>query len=179
MGKIIMLVLMASLLSLFVIAHEHNFEEVEKLIEDKVPCGELSEDQLEAMGDYYMEQMHPGEAHEVMDEMMGGEGSEALREMHTRMARSFYCGESDAMSPGMMNMMMGRGMMNDGGYGMMGSTPFGWYGGFGLVFMLVFWGLVIWLAVWITMKITKTYQKSESALEILKKRFARGEITKK
>lgn len=117
-------IIFVSLLLIFIIispinvmAHEHNLEEVEQIIKDKVPCEELTEEQLESIGEYYMEQMHPGEAHDIMDEMMGGEGSESLKQVHINMARSFYCGESSAMSANMMNMMMGResiGMMGSG-----------------------------------------------------------------
>ena len=74
-----------------------------------------------------MEQMHPGEQHELMDKMMGGEGSESLRQAHIFMARRWYCG--DAVGMGMMGMMMGGnvgmggGVMGSGmmGGGMMGS----------------------------------------------------------
>jgi putative membrane protein len=59
---------------------------------------------------------------------------------------------------------------------------FGWFGmGFGFVFMILFWGLIIWLIVWIVTQSTKPkrVEKTESAIEILKKRFAKGEISKK
>ncbi len=119
---------------------EHgSLEQAEAIINAKLPCEDLSEEQLEMLGDYYMEQLHPGEAHEVMDEMMGGEGSAALRQVHINMARAFYCGESSAMSPAMMNMMMGRtqgglpgssgGMM--GSSGMMGTSGIRGAGGMG------------------------------------------------
>ena len=201
--KIIVLLLVFVLSFLMVLAHgEETFAEAEEIIESKIDCDQLTDDQLEAIGDYYMEQMHPGESHETMDEMMGGEGSESLRQMHINMARNFYCGEHDAMSSGMMNMMMGKGMMSSGSMmgiadnqaydyknkggmiNMMGSGmwPFSWFGmGFGFVFMVLFWGLIIWLIVWLINNYGKPKQtgKSESAMEILKKRFAKGEITKK
>lgn len=109
---------------------DHNFEDVQQIIDNKVFCAELSDDQLERIGDYYMEQMHPGSAHEAMDEMMGGEGSDSLRQAHIFMARRWYCG--DAAGMGMMGMMMGSdivesGMFSNKGYnntsmGMMGGS---------------------------------------------------------
>jgi putative membrane protein len=48
------------------------------------------------------------------------------------------------------------------------------------IFMLIFWILVILGAVAIFRWVTNSKaQSSESALEILKKRYAKGEITKK
>jgi len=101
-------------------AEEQAFTDAKKIIEDKVPCDDLSQDQLEHLGDYYMEQMHPGEAHELMDEKMGGEGSESLKQMHISMGQRFYCGTagnySGMMGSGMMEygVMGGMGMMNSG-----------------------------------------------------------------
>lgn len=81
-------------------------------------------------------------------------------------------------SVGMMGFgMMGPGMMGYGGYGMMG----GWgYNPFGWVLALVFWALVIagivLLVVWLARSVSRT--PSDAALEILKARYARGEISK-
>ena len=101
-----MLLLSVSLVS----AHEHNFTETKQLIDSGISCDKLTDEQLEAMGDYYMEQMHPGEAHEMMDQMMGGEGSDTLKQMHIQMAKRLYCNEDVG---GMMNMMMGNNMMGN------------------------------------------------------------------
>ncbi len=117
MKKTIYFILLVLILSsTLVIAQSHeDFTKAEELIKSKVSCLQLTDEQLEMIGEYYMEQMHPGELHEMMDERMGGEGSESLKLVHINIAKSFYCGESKYLSAGMMNMMMGRngfGMMN-------------------------------------------------------------------
>lgn len=66
------------------------------------------------------------------------------------------------------------------GYGMMGNFGWGW---FMPVFMIIFWGLVIWGIVALARGTTwsgntDSSNHSESAHEILKKRYARGEINK-
>src|SRR3989338_8718865 len=100
-----------------VFAHEHDFNETKQLIDSGISCDKLTDEQFESIGDYYMEQMHPGEAHEAMDKMMGGEGSESLKQMHVLMAKRIYCNEGTAgmdstgMMPMMMNIMGGGGMM--------------------------------------------------------------------
>lgn len=97
---------------------EEEFAQAEDIIMQKIPCSELTDIQLEILGDYYMELMHPGELHEIMDERLGGEGSEKLRQVHINMGLSFYCGQHQYTSTSFMNTMMGRnyGMP----YGMMG-----------------------------------------------------------
>ena len=95
-------------LGLIIADGEETFALAEEIIKQKIPCDELSENQLEILGDYYMEQMHPGELHEIMDERMGGEDSESLRQIHINMGLTFYCGEHEVMPVRMMNMMMGR-----------------------------------------------------------------------
>jgi uncharacterized membrane protein len=136
--------------------HAETFAQAEEIIIDKIPCGELTDDQLEILGDYYMEQMHPGELHEVMDEKIGGEGSESLRQVHINMGKAFYCGEHGAMSGGMMDTMMGRGdMMGGGSFRMMS----GYYGGANYGFIWVFWILVIIALVLLIIWLTKQMQK--------------------
>lgn len=64
--------------------------------------------------------------------------------------------------------------------GMMGGM---WgFGAFGMVFMVLFWGLLIFLFVWGITRLTVGQKGSisdshESSLEILKRRLASGEIT--
>ena len=61
-----------------------------------------------------------------------------------------------------------------GGYGMMG---FGM--GFGFIFMLLFWGLIIWLIISLINVSQSNKDDGSDSLTILKKRYAQGRITKK
>ena len=65
------------------------------------------------------------------------------------------------------------GSLGMGGYGMMG---FGM--GFGFIFMLIFWGVLIWLVVAL-INAGQAGRKEEDPSVILKKRYASGEISKK
>ena len=50
---------------------------------------------------------------------------------------------------------------------------------FGFLFFILFWGAVIWLIVWAVKKATgHKAATTESALDIAKMRYARGEINK-
>ncbi len=178
----ILLVLVTGLVS----AHEHNLDEAKQLIDSKISCDKLTDEQMEAIGEYYMEQMHPGESHELMDKMMGGEGSENLKQVHIQMAKRLYCNEDvgGMMGGGMMNMMVG----NNIGYGMMGGGMMGgstWGGSWwlwsivGMLFWIALLAALILLIIWLYKKITGKATGNGSALEILKNRFAKGEITKK
>jgi len=64
-------------------------------------------------------------------------------------------------------------LLSGGAGGMMG---FGM--GFGAIMMLLFWGAIIWILSLVNTSPKKSEETSESALNILKKRYARGEITK-
>lgn len=156
MKKILLVLGMILLLGIIILsAHESNFSETKQLIDSGISCNNLDDQDLEAIGEYYMEQMHPGEAHELMDKMMGGEGSETLKQMHINMAKTIYCGESEGMidSGDMMGMMsmMGGGMMS--GQNMQGSMMGSGGSGFGyfinVLFIILLIGLIILVYLWI------------------------------
>jgi putative membrane protein len=73
------------------------------------------------------------------------------------------------------------------GWGMMGPGMMGGFGGFGFPFMggiwmILFWVLIIGGVVWLVQSLSRgtgsNGQPSASFLDILKQRYAKGEITK-
>jgi hypothetical protein len=168
MRKIMAIIGMILLLNIGLIhAQEHNFAETKQLIDSGISCDKLTDEQLEAIGEYYMEQMHPGESHEMMDKMMGGEGSASLRQMHISMAQRLYCNEdsSGMMGGGMMGMMMGGGMMGNNMMGngmfgsqtaqanmmqgMMGGWSYGYFSFMNILNIILLIGLIILVYLWI------------------------------
>ena len=129
--KKIKLMLIMGVLLVFItgLASAHgDFTEAKKFVEGKVSCGNLTDEQIEEVGDYLMELMHPGDAHIQMHEMMGGEDSKTVKLMHVNMAKMMYCNEGEGMS-NMMGMMSGSGMMGSGSGGMMSGDMAGGSGG--------------------------------------------------
>lgn len=179
--------------------------EAKRLVDSNASCASLSEDQLELIGEYIMELMHPGEAHELMHRMMGlVEGSPEEKAFHVLMARNMYCGQGT----GMMGMMMGGygyamgpGMMGYygapngtggmmGGYGpgyMMGPGMMGWaypqvQAGDGA--SLLGWAVWILLAVVLILLAIHLFKsitagKRAEPLDVLKARLAMGAISRK
>ena len=158
-----------SLVVLFSLASAHgNFNETKQLIDSGISCKELTNEQLEEIGDYYMEQMHPGESHELMHQMMGGENSETTKLMHINMAKSIYCGENVGMA-GMMGMMsggmmtggmMGSGMMTGNVVGNSGNMMYGYgWNIYNLLYLILLIGLII-LVILIIIKLIRDLKKS-------------------
>jgi len=99
--------------------HHESLEEVLNELTEKydvqritdLSCSDLTDEELIRLGDGLMEEMHPGEQHERMDQMMGGEGSESLDAMHFQMGRNYLGCDSDnpaVVWGGAMGGMMGR-----------------------------------------------------------------------
>ena len=180
--NLIMVFILLIWLAVAVSANEiEEIEEGRQLVLSRVSCNILTNQQLENVGEYYMELMHPNELHEIIDQRMGGEGSESLRLVHINIAKMMYCGERNAMPINMMNLMMNRGgfqgmMSNFGtGYNMMGYYPY--YGGW----MMIFWILFLVLVVYLLYKLfnKEGFSFNSNASEILKRRYAKGEINEK
>ncbi len=78
------------------------------------------------------------------------------------------------------------GWQGYGGYGMMGPWMMGGFGGLMMIPMILFWGLLIWGVVWLArgaggccgMSHSDHAEHRDSAIDILKARYARGEINK-
>lgn len=73
-------------------------------------------------------------------------------------------------------------MMGYFNYMMNGYGPMGGFG-FGFIFMVLFWGIIIWLIVALIKGLSGHNQprietKNKTPLEILKERYAKGEIEK-
>ncbi len=165
----------------------------EKLQAKQTECKDLTDEDFGALGEYFMGQML-GEGHAAMNammiSMMGEEGEET---MHVVMGKRLSgCDMNAAFSAGgigfmpMMNMMMGDMFGGKGGwsspfgsknYNMMYGygSPFGFFGGLS---MLLWWAIVIF-AVVVLIRWLSGASKGSSVLEILKERYAKGEIDKK
>ena len=52
--------------------------------------------------------------------------------------------------------------------------------GFGTIWMILFWGVIIALIIWVVKRLTKNTDSNnkKNPLDIAKERYARGEITK-
>lgn len=171
--------------------------------QSKVDCSKVTDDQFEKLGDAYMGTMFASTAqHEAMDNMMGGEGSASLRQAHINMGRSYLgCWSNYNSGPIAMPMMGyggGHGMMgtygyqpditrsnyhnNMMGYGFNGFGGTGWLGG-GLVMGLFWLLLIVSVVALVRMAMHRggmhhTATTNTSAIDILKERYAKGEIDK-
>ena len=140
-------------------ASEGNAESVEIVLQNilesqgvskvqEIDLSKVGDDDWERLGDAVMELQHPGEAHEVMDRMMGGEGSESLRQMHINMGQAYlgYGGNygSGMMSGGMMGNWNTNSSLRGGGFPMMGFGSMMGYAGNSGVYGI--FGSVTWIA---------------------------------
>src|SRR3989338_4327602 len=160
-----------------------------------VTCLQLKDADFEKTGEYFMGQsIGDTSRHIAMNEMMKSMmGKQGEKQMHIAWgSRGSGCDTSAAFpSQGvgimpMMQMMMGGWSspfgFNQSNNSMMnfGFTPFG---GFGWIFMILWWVLIIAgivaLIKWLMNQSHGTHNHEKSPIEILKERYAKGEIDKK
>ena len=162
----------------------------ERLQAKQATCADLSDEDFGALGEYFMGTMM-GDAHASMNAMMTRvHGEDGEEQIHIVMGKRLSgCDTSAAFPAGgvgwmpMMQMMWGgwsSPLGNQTNNSMMnfGFTPFG---GFGWIFMVLWWVLII-AGIVALIKWVSNQNKggsSKSALDILKERYARGEIDKK
>ena len=179
-----------------VVAHtleeEKEGKEVwEKLQGKEIICDDLTEDDFGVLSEYFMGQAK-GKSHASMNAMLlqmyGEEGEE---QVHIDLGKDLSgCNpstENDSVGGGWMSMMGGWsspvGFNQQSNYSMMG-YGFPFLGGFGWIIMVLFWGLVIWGIIAVIkggIGNSQTYRndvREKSALDILKDRYAKGEIKK-
>src|SRR3989344_5109055 len=163
-----------------------------KLQAKEVTCANLNDEQYGVLGEYFMGQM-AGDSHAAMNAMMiQVHGEDGEEQIHIVMGKRLSgCDTSAALPAGslgwmpMMNMMWGgwSSPFNNNSTNNMMNFGFGPLGGFGWIFMILWWVLIIAGIVaiikWLTSQSRGPREGEKSALEILKERYAKGEIDKK
>lgn len=170
----------------------------------ELSCDELGEEQFGVLGEYFMGQMTGG-SHAAMNAMMTQmHGEEGEEQIHIVMGKRLSGCDASAALPSeiggwmpMMQMFVPYGNGTRGSHmGMWGgwSSPpgvdsvntmmnFGYgFGFFGWLFMLLWWILVIAVVVALVKWLVNQFRggsSGNSAVDILKERYARGEIDKK
>lgn len=145
----------------------------DKLQAKQLECKNLTDDNYGSLGEYFMGQM-VGSSHEAMNnmmtQMMGEQGEE---QMHVVMGKRLSGCDASAQVPsngvGFMPMMWMMG----------GSSGFGL---FGWLSMIVFWLLLILGVIALIRYLSGSGKRSDegkSPIDILKERYAKGEINKK
>jgi len=148
----------------------------------QVECKNLTNDNFEVLGEYFMGQM-AGSSHEVMNNMMVWMMvEEGESQMHITLGKRSSGCDTNALFPSGYGIPMMWWMMGGGGNPMMGYGGWGGFG-FGWIFMIIFWILIILGVVALVRYLGGTKQssadKNKTPLDILKERYARGEINKK
>ncbi len=172
-----------------------------QLQEKQVSCSNLTQDNYEQLGEYFMDQM-TGTGHASMDSMlstmMGERGDQA---MHIALGERFSgCNPNVAFPAGMMgNYDYFNGYYNNGasstpaqnnipfynmmqyGYGYGPMMGYGYANPLGWILMVLFWVLlvvgIIVLIRWLGHG--HRHEHNHSAINVLKERYAKGEIDKK
>lgn len=151
----------------------------DKLQSKQLTCQNLTDDNFDVLGEYFMGQsVGNTERHAVMNQMMKNMmGEQAETQMHISLGKRSSGCDTNASFPSGYGLPMMGWMMGGGGNLMMGYGGFG----FGWIFMVVFWVLII-LGVVILVRYLFSAKQNEfgkTPLDILKERYAKGEIDKK
>ena len=161
-----------------------------KLQAKEFGCADLNDEQFGVLGEYFMGQMMR-DSHAAMNAMMVQmRGEDGEEQIHIVMGKRLSgCDTSAAFPSGgngwmpIMNMMWGGWSSPLGSNSTNNMMNFGYgFGFFGWIFMILFWALIIIgivaLIKWLVSQ-GKDGSKSKPALDILKERYAKGEIDKK
>jgi putative membrane protein len=160
-----------------------------------ITCSQFKDTDFEKIGEYFMGQSIGDTSrhiamNEMMKSMMGEQGEE---QMHIAWGkRGSGCDTSaEFLSQGvgfmpMMQMMMGEWSSpfgsNQSNNSMM-NFRFSPFGGFGWIFMILWWVLItagiMALIKWLMSQSRGSHNHEKSPLEILKERYAKGEIDRK
>lgn len=165
----------------------------EQLQSKQITCSNLKDDDFEVLGDYFMGQsIGNTERHTAMDQMMKNMmGETGEEQIHITLGkRSSDCDANASFPSGygfmpMMWWMMGGGGNPMMGYGGWGGMMNGWegFGIIGWLTMIIFWILIILGVVALIRYLGGTRQsstdKDKTPLDILKERYAKGDIDKK
>jgi len=171
-----------------VVAHTVREEQEGKELWDRlqakeVVCENLSDEQFGVLGEYFMGQM-AGDSHAAMNAMMiQAHGEDGEEQIHIVMGKRLSGCDTSAAFPSisggwmpMMNMMfpLRQGFGGQGGE---------WAFSLGWILMVLWWVLIIAgivaLIKWFTNQSHGMSHHEKSALDILKDRYAKGEIDKK
>ena len=178
-----------------VVEHTAREEKEGKEVWDKfyakeLACSDLNEEQFGVLGEYFMGQTM-GDSHAAMNAMMiQMHGEEDEEQIHIAMGKRLSgCNTSVALPAGsgrwmpMMNMMGGGWSPSFGFNSANNMMNFGFgFGFFGWVFMLLWWILIVAVVVALVKWLANQFRggtSGNSALDILKERYAKGEIDKK
>ena len=162
-----------------------------KLQVKEAACADLNDEQYGVLGEYFIGQM-AGDSHAAMNAMMiQAHGEDGEEQIHIVMGKRLSGCDTSAAFPAisggwmpMMNMMWGgwSSPLGNNSTNNMMNFGFGLFGGFGWIFMILWWVLIIAgivaLIKWLSGQSRGTNNHAKSALEILQERYAKGEINK-
>ncbi len=144
-----------------------------------IDCNTTGDSDFAKLGSFWMEKMF-GENHDSVDKMMMSQMGTSEQDMHVLMGKRMS-GCVDARTGMMGDMMMSMMTAGTQGSGMSGTMGAGMGGGaIGSIFMILFLAVIILAIIWLYKQVRgpSTGAGKESALDIAKKRYAMGEITK-